>query len=374
MNRWRLWWHTRAQPKPNYGSPSIAANGTTAHPNAVASAEGPPATAQSLGKLPPMGEVRLAGEPPLDCKTPRMHEAPELCNPTPSRELPPPSPLQQLSLKDLETADRFALEAVCRAQAQPLYLGDHSAICRMLTRYKLLLDTRDRGLAAHVLLDGYWEMWLTIFLCRRIKNGMVVADVGANFGYYTLLLADMVGEHGHVFAIEPNREVAALLRQSVVLNGFAQRTSVIEAAAGAEIGTGLLYAPHREFKNAHIIDSPQNVIPENGTLQQVQQIVIDDLLASRQSIDFMKIDAEGSEEAIVRGMQKCIAAYRPSIVLEFNAARGKEPKALLECLVSAYKRIHYIDFHSNLIPITETELMSSRIGEDWLLFFEREGA
>ena len=138
-----------------------------------------------------------------------------------------------LALRQFASMDRFTLEALCRAQAQPLYLGDNSALCRVLSRYKLLLDTRDRGFAAHVLLDGYWEMWLTIFMCRHIQPGMVVIDVGANFGYYTVLMADLVGPEGHTFAIEPNPVVAALLRQSVTLNGFRSRTSIVEAAAGA---------------------------------------------------------------------------------------------------------------------------------------------
>ena len=117
-----------------------------------------------------------------------------------------------LALRQFASMDRFTLEALCCAQAQPLYLGDNSALCRVLSRYKLLLDTRDLGFAAHVLLDGYWEMWLTIFMCRHIQPGMVAIDVGANFGYYTVLMADLVGPEGHVFAVEPNPVVAALLQ------------------------------------------------------------------------------------------------------------------------------------------------------------------
>ena len=277
-----------------------------------------------------------------------------------------------LSPGELASLNRSLLEAMCRAQAQPLYLGDHVAVCRVLSRYKLLLDTRDRGFAAHVLLDGYWEMWLTIFLCRKIQSGMVVIDVGANFGYYTLLLADLVGPAGYAFAVEPNPAVAALLRQSVLLNGFGRRTTVIEAAAGADAAVpALLYSPHHEFKNACIIASPELINSDNGTLHHVQQVRIDDIISSKGRLDFLKIDAEGSEEMIIDGMYQCIRDYRPSFVLEFNAVRCKQPAALLERLISVYKRVCYLGFDSEPVPTTETELLSRQVGEDWLLFFDR---
>ena len=280
-----------------------------------------------------------------------------------------------LSLDELASIDRIRLEAMCRAQAQPLYLGDHVAVCRALSRYKLFLDTRDRGFAAHVLLDGYWEMWLTRFLCRRIQSGMVVADVGANFGYYTLLLADLVGPDGHAFAIEPNPVVVTLLRQSILVNGFGTRTSIAAAAAGAEAGPeALLYSPHGEFKNARIVGSPDQVDSDQGTLHNVRQVRIDDLIASKRRLDFLKIDAEGSEETIIDGMYQCIHDYRPSFVLEFNAQRCKRPTELLQQLISIYQSVCYLDFDSELVPITETELLSRQVGEDWLLFFDRSTA
>jgi FkbM family methyltransferase len=263
---------------------------------------------------------------------------------------------------------------MCRVQARPLYLGDHIAISRILGRYKIFFDTRDYGFSSHVLLDGYWEMWLTIFICQRIKPGMTVMDIGANFGYYTVLLADLVGVKGRVFAIEPNPRAATLLRQSVLLNGFSRWTSVVEAAAGAEAATALLYSPHGEFKNACIIDSAELVDRDAGTLHHVQQVKVDQLIGDEQGVDFLKIDAEGSEELIVKGMDHCIQVHRPSLVVEFNAARGKEPAAMLNYLISAYGKVFYLDFKSNLIRTTEAELLSVHVGQDWLLFFDRDTA
>jgi FkbM family methyltransferase len=269
--------------------------------------------------------------------------------------------------------DRFRLEAICRAQAKAAFLGDHVAICRLLTRYKLFVDTRDCGFAGHVLLDGYWEMWLTIFMCQHIRSDMVVVDVGANFGYYTILLGDLVGPAGHVYAIEPHPVVTGLLRRSVDLNGFAARTSIIEAAAAAKTGgRALLYAPEGEFKNSHIVESPDHVNRAAGALYDVPQISIDDVISAADRLDFIKIDAEGAEESILDGMGRCLDHYRPSLVLEFNVRRYPNPAAVLRRLTAIYKHVSYLDYYGRKIPATELELVSERVGEDWLLFFDHD--
>jgi FkbM family methyltransferase len=277
--------------------------------------------------------------------------------------------LDTLSIPELASSDRFDLEAFCRAQGQSTYLGDHTALCRVLGRYKIYVDTRDTGFGSNLLLDGFWEMWLTIFIARHVGAGMVAVDVGANFGYYTLILADLVGETGHVYAVEPNPTTAIALRRSVDLNGAAGRTTVIEAAAGAADGSQLLlFAPHGEPKNATIIASPDQVSAASGTVYTVSEVAVD-TIAERGRIDFIKIDAEGAEEGIIAGALKTLARDRPHLVLEFNAARYRDPRAFLAQLTSIYGRLRYIDYYGNAVEMTEAQIQTDRKGEDWLLYF-----
>jgi len=277
--------------------------------------------------------------------------------------------LDALAIPELTSSDRFDLEAFCRAQAQSIYLGDHTALCRVLGRYKVYLDTRDTGFGANLLLDGFWEMWLTIFIARHVHAGMVAVDVGANFGYYTLILADLVGEAGHVYAVEPNPETATALRRSIGLNGAAGRTTVIEAAAGAAGGNQLLFAPHGEPKNARIIASPHQISAASGTVYTVSEVAVDTIAAERGRIDFIKIDAEGAEEGIIDGAVTTLARDKPHLVLEFNAARCRDPRAFLAQLTSIYGRLRHIDYYGNAVQVTEAQIESDRPGEDWLLYF-----
>jgi len=105
---------------------------------------------------------------------------------------PRPVALVPISPLELKTLGRYQLENRCRALANPVYLGDQTALCRILGFYKLYVDTADTGFASHVLLEGYWEMWLTMFFIRHLRPGMTVIDVGSNYGYYSVLFGALV--------------------------------------------------------------------------------------------------------------------------------------------------------------------------------------
>jgi FkbM family methyltransferase len=277
-----------------------------------------------------------------------------------------------ISPLELKSEDRFELEARCRTLANPVYIGDDTVLCRVLGSYKLYLDTRDTGFGCHVLLDGYWEMWLTILFARHLQQGMTVIDVGANYGYYTLLFGALVGATGHVYAVEPNPAVLPKLRRSVDLNGLAARTTIIEGAAGAvEGGEVALFVPDGEPKNGAVIAAPEAFVPDRpGCLHKVPRVKLDRLAATVPHIDLVKIDAEGAEQDIVAGMESILRRDRPTLLLEFNAARYADAAGFLKTLTGLYGRMRYVDVTANATPITPQEVLADRSGEDWLLLFD----
>ena len=272
-----------------------------------------------------------------------------------------------LSLDDIAKQTRSHFERHARRLASPLYLGDGTALCRIFGRQKFYVATQDYGFGSNVLLDGYWESWLTQFMARRIRSGMTVVDVGANFGYYTLLMADLVGSGGTVYAIEPNPAITPLLGRSIALNGFAERTRLCELAAG-KTGSpnAILVVPDHEPKNGALIAGWAG----DGTQHEVAVTALDELIEPGTAIDFMKIDAEGGEEAILAGMERIFRSSRPAMVLEFNAARYADPAGFLQQLIQLYGKLEHVDYAGHSQPITESRVLGQRIGEDWLLFLE----
>lgn len=272
-----------------------------------------------------------------------------------------------LGLNELVRLDRWELERRSRALAQSAYLGDRVALCRILARYKMFVSTSDVGFGAHVMLDGLWESWLTVFMASHVKPGMNAVDAGANHGYYTLLFSDLVGPKGRVAAFEPNPPIAKLLKQSVAVNGFASRATIYEKALVAEDDVTLtFYAEESEPKNARVVSSDlANAI----STVEVHGSRLDSLLAHWPRVHFMKVDVEGAEEAMIEGSSAILERDRPKLVLEFSAVRCKAPEKLLAYLENLYGAPKVITFDAKLVPVTTEALLDRSNHEDWLLFY-----
>ncbi|WP_170921192.1 FkbM family methyltransferase [Enhydrobacter aerosaccus] len=232
---------------------------------------------------------------------------------------------------------------------------------------KIFLRSGDRGFACHVMLDGFWEMWLTQFLAHRVKPGMTAIDVGANFGYFTLLLGDAVGETGRVIAVEPNPDTAALLRETVLLNGHSTRTRVVPHALGARAGRDWLYSPDGEPKNATLVDKEN--LPGGRTFE-VSTFTLDEIALEYPRVDLIKIDAEGGELNIVAGMQGLIARDHPIIVLEFNAARYPDPGGFLDKLLENYRSAKELSLDGAILPLDSESVLDKTNVQDRILLFE----
>jgi FkbM family methyltransferase len=271
-----------------------------------------------------------------------------------------------LELAEIATLPRGVLEESCRALASPTYLGERTALCRILGRYKIYCDTHDVTICAHLLLDGYWETWLTQFMARFVQPGWTVADVGANYGYYSLLLADLVGEDGRMVAVEPNPKAAELLRRSLFLNGFAARSRICDVAGGAaDGGTATLLVPERMTGGAAL----EGVMPwdlPDVVRHDVTVATLDALLTEERRIDFLKIDVEGSEERIVDGMERIFERGRPPMVLEFNPTRYPDARAFLRRLVTLYGSLREIDFGGRAVAVDFERVLAEPT--EWLLF------
>ena len=203
------------------------------------------------------------------------------------------------------------------------YLGGYRALTSLYTGHKIFVDTRDVGIAPHLLWEGRWEPWIDGHVVDAVKPGMVVCDVGANFGYYTLLMAEKVGQSGHVHAFEPNPRVANLLRQSVAVNGFASRTTVHELALGDTEAELSLHVDEASMGGGYVTIEPTGL--------PVRCRRLDDVLGADARIDFLKVDVEGAEDAVLRGAEQILggASLQGALIEIARGIASSEPPAAM---------------------------------------------
>jgi FkbM family methyltransferase len=208
------------------------------------------------------------------------------------------------------------------------------------------------------MLDGYWEMWCTEFMLRRIRPGQVAWDIGANLGYYAVLMADIVGREGRVLALEPNPRLAQLCERNLALNGFWHGAATKRLAACDRSDVTLRFrAQIDDPKNGRLLpeDAPARSIAEEEDVLEVavRGTRLDDLADG--PVDFIKIDVEGAEESVWAGMQGVLAANPAiTVLMEFNALRCTAAEATLKAIAAQFElRELRLDGHVHRVSIAE---------------------
>lgn len=270
-------------------------------------------------------------------------------------------PARGFDIADLTQRPRGENEAAIRAACSSAYLGGRRALVRVLGRYKMLVDTDDFDIAAHLMIDGFWEYWVTEALARLVRPGMICVDAGAHLGYFTLLMADLTGPQGAVHAFEPNARLRALLDTSVRVNGFAERVRVHgEALLDAE-GTVELVVPPRQSGGGHVVAGAGDIAATRL-----------DAVAGLARVDLVKIDAEASEERIWAGMRGLLDRAAPLIVaIEFTTARYADPAAFLARMTGEGFALSVIDPDAGIRDATPGEVLSAPPALDQMLVLRR---
>jgi FkbM family methyltransferase len=227
----------------------------------------------------------------------------------------------------------------------------------------------------HVRMEGFYEKGISDITARIVRAGDLVIDIGANFGWYTMLLCKGVGPNGQVHSFEPNSKMFSVLTQNIALNDFQDRAFAKQIGIGSEKNVAHLSASEGEFGLGHIVNERELSTANSKDVQQVQIDMLDSLFASSVGrISFIKIDVEGFEPFVIKGGKAIFESENPPIIqIEFNS------EALLEH--SPETRREFVEYLNSMdadIYAGQTgslvKIQSIRLGENADLFiFPRTG-
>lgn len=287
-------------------------------------------------------------------------------------EAPPPLPALPLGAL-AGGAGRPRTQDAIRARCRAAPAGADTVLCRILGRYDLLVDTADEELAPHLILDGYWEYPVTAHIAREVRPGQTAYDVGANLGYYSVLMADLVGPGGAVHAVEPNPRLAGLAERSLALNGLDAWARVHPVVATDRSGAVFRFQASRsDPKNGHIVPGAilAGAAPDPARIDiAVRGVRLDDLAEG--PADFVKVDVEGAEEAAWAGMQGLVARSPGiAILVEVNARRCRDAAALLRDMASGFP-LRELGGDGRLRAVTAGDVLAR--DEDTMLWLTRRG-
>jgi FkbM family methyltransferase len=156
------------------------------------------------------------------------------------------------------------------------------------------------------------------FVRRMLKPGMRCLDIGANYGVFSLSCARQVGPGGWVWSFEPTPDTARFLATSIRKNGF-QNVSLMPMALSRASGTAKLVT-HADSEHNYLTDEVTGEV----RFEIVDVRSLDDLAREQglENIDFVKMDAEGAEIAILEGGERFFERESPVVLFEFKYREG----------------------------------------------------
>ena len=168
----------------------------------------------------------------------------------------------------------------------------------------LVVDTRRSNVQRLLYFEGERFVAERHLLRRLLRSGMRAVDVGANIGYYLLLMRQAVGSGGRVDCFEPEPDNVVELERNVVANRF-ENVQIFPIALGdatgeANLSTGI---------NGSLLgdtDSPLRVVVQR----------LDDAIPG--PVDFLKVDVEGYEAHVLRGARHHLESTRPVLLVEVH--------------------------------------------------------
>lgn len=257
-------------------------------------------------------------------------------------------------------------ELYLRHMAWAIRLDDEMILCRILGRYKLYADPSDRSISPHLIMQGYWEPRTTEVIIDLMRHGMTAIDVGANLGYFTIVMAAVGGTPGRVLAFEPNPGTAKRLRESLLLNGFQTRVDLHEVVLGATDGEEVNLLLSVNHPGGTQVTS---LTPDGPSFIKARTRRLDGVPGALDAA-LVKIDAEGMEEEIWRGMTAMIAGDRlRNVIVEFTPSSYKNAPAMLDEAEAAGFRISSIDDERGICSISRSDILHGAAQQ--MLIFQR---
>ena len=262
------------------------------------------------------------------------------------------------------------LEALRSAVRPPVVVSPSGVIAVEVNGFLLGVPGEEWRLASGLAIWGTLERGLTRCFERLVKPGMTVVDIGASIGIYTLHAARLAGPNGTVFSFEPSPRVFPALQQNVITNGFAERHSVhcVQVAVTDRPGEWDLF--FQLGLSGHSTLFPKRVAGELHA--PVPSAPLDDLVPAGTRVDVVKIDAEGSEPLIWRGMSRIIQES-PGIVLlmEFAPSHllraGVDPATFLAELDKSGFQLQRVEPYNGEVQSVSRDFLSDCYSENLCL-------
>jgi FkbM family methyltransferase len=173
---------------------------------------------------------------------------------------------------------------------------------------EMWLNLGDKGINDDLFLYEKREPICTDYLMNLgvLKEGEEVLDIGANIGYYVLIESNLVGDSGKVYAIEPVFSNIKALKSNIKLNNC-ENVEIFRLAVSDKDGKSRIYVSDRS--NLSAMEKSRAGGKVIGA-EEVEVVTLDSFFKDKNISSFIRMDVEGYEYNIIKGMAKTLKEAR----------------------------------------------------------------
>jgi FkbM family methyltransferase len=283
---------------------------------------------------------------------------------------------------ELSARQTASARAACRREASrpgpaAVYMGKNRLLCRLVIPeihdpdIIYLLDSSDRLLVPRIAMEGVYERESTHFVIRHLGEQSHCVDIGANFGYFTCIMARRAWR-GRTIAVEADPESFVQLRDNIHINWSEKGVTAINRAAADRAGVLRFWRRRGRAANTSIVLPGKEELATTGESPpeafEVEAIRVDDLLEELDGrVDLLKIDVEGAEPLVFRGARATLSGNpQIAILMEWSPgqmrAAGFAPSDFADELQGYGLRPYALRVDGDIEPITWDDLRESDYG------------
>lgn len=234
--------------------------------------------------------------------------------------------------------------------------------------HKMFLDNID---SLYLSVNKDWDDFETTLLEKEIKKGDIVLDLGANIGFYTLILAKLVGKEGKVYAFEADSSNFEILKKNVETNGY--ENIILENKAVLDKNEKIkFYIDEGNTAGNSVLKG------KNTKYKEVEALRLDDYFSKHKRIDFIKIDIEGSEYKAMIGMSKLLkenknirimTEFYPKLLDGIGKEDGLPATDYLKFLRKLGFELYDIRGKSRFLVLSSDKEILDKCGNQWTNLF-----
>lgn len=184
--------------------------------------------------------------------------------------------------------------------------------------YKLITIPNDAGISTELQIFKTHEPLSTEVLKTELKDGMICLDIGANIGYYTLLERALVGGNGKVIALEPSPLTYSYLNKNIELNRSIDVETFNLAFSSSNCEIPFLVGAMSNLSRVANMDDGYS----ESSIIKVEARTLDSFVSNHhiEKLDFLRMDVEGHENAIIQGGLLTIKRFKPILHVEIHTS------------------------------------------------------